>query len=174
MAGGLRDAWWDALRAGFRYYGVMGRLALEGFEWWLPEGTNLLRAGSPPSNRTQGPGPEALPAPASSALVLEAGSGERARGLFLVENPLPAEVGGRVESTGFVDPRGIPARVEVAFQPPELHLRSGEQALVQVSAAIDDGLEPGVRYTGEVGVPGLSQARIPIVLRRRVADATTS
>jgi hypothetical protein len=48
-------------------------------------------------------------------------------------------------------------------------LGPGEQAVVRVAAKLDDAFEPGVAYRGEITIPGVSERRIPVVLRRRMA-----
>jgi hypothetical protein len=41
-----------------------------------------------------------------------------------------------------------------------------------VAVAVNETLEPDVRYRAEIGVPGLSETRIPIVVRRRAHTTT--
>ena len=56
------------------------------------------------------------------------------------------------------------------LRPATVSLAPGEQAMVRVAAELDDTLESGVRYRGEIAIPALSDRRIPIVLRRRPAE----
>ena len=63
--------------------------------------------------------------------------------------------------------RAARSRPRLVLRPATVSLAPGEQAMVRVAAELDDTLESGVRYRGEIAIPALSDRRIPIVLRRR-------
>ena len=114
------------------------------------------------------------PAPASM-MVLEGAVGTKALGVFLVENGFPRAVSASASASTFVDENGNEVNPTVEFQPASIVLEPGEQMLVKVMANIDETIPAGVRYRGEIGVPGLMGTRIPVVLGRTVeARATES
>jgi len=116
--------------------------------------------------------PPAAPRPAS--LVLEAELGQVAQGVLMVENRLARAVTADVVTSAFSSETGAEVRPVMRVQPGSVTLEPGARTLVQVSAMIDERLEPGGTYRGEVSVPGLSDTPIPIVLRRQhtTADRT--
>ena len=99
-------------------------------------------------------------------MVLEGEAGSRAFGLFVVENKLPKEVTTRVAVGPLVDPHGQEIPSVLRFEPGIITLAPGEQVVAKVSANISRGLVAGVRYQGEISVPGIAGARIPIIVRR--------
>jgi hypothetical protein len=100
-------------------------------------------------------------------MALESEAGGVALGVFLVENHLGRDVTARVSATGFTSPDGREIAPVLLFDPEVIALKPGEQVLVRVTTAVDDSLEPDVRYQGEFSVPELTGTRIPVVLRRR-------
>ncbi len=100
-------------------------------------------------------------------MVLEGEAGSRAFGLFVVENKLPKEVSTRVAVGPLVDPDGQEIPSVLRFEPGVITLAPGEQVVAKVSAHISRGLVAGVRYQGEISVPGIAGARIPIIVRRK-------
>jgi hypothetical protein len=57
-------------------------------------------------------------------------------------------------------------------EPGVVSLEPGGRTLVQIIATITDDLNVGAAYQGEVSVPGLSNTRVPLVLRRRESAQT--
>ena len=156
----------DALVAGARYYGALGRLAVRSAQALVP---SLGRMGSRLQAALDVPADAASPVRGDErTMVVEAEAGHLGFGMFLVENRTEGPVSAPVTVSAFVDPSGRTAAPAVAFRPPDITLQPGEQVVVQVAAAVDETLEPGVRYRAEISVPGLSESRVPIVLRRRV------
>ncbi len=167
----LEDVWRRAMDTNLRYYGAVGRLTadyLKDLLTVLAEFRPSQPAGRPPAAGVQKPDP--TPASArqqTGVMVLESEAGATALGVFLVENNLGREVSARVVASAFVDPTGREVRPALTFDPEVVTLRPGEQLLVRVMAAIDEALEPEVRYRGELTIPELTGTQIPIILRRR-------
>lgn len=169
-------AWRDAADAGLRYYGRLGGLALELAETLVPAVGDLrptVRRGSgapePAARPTPGPGVEQV----AQTIVIEAAAGKKGLGVFMVENTTARAVSAPVGVSALVAPSGEEVRPAVAFSPEVVTLDPGDQVLVQVAAAVDETLEPDVRYSGEISIPRLAGAGIPIVVRRRPAPART-
>jgi hypothetical protein len=164
---GLEQIWRRALEANARYYEALGQVTTD----YLKALAGVLgEVKLPPASfagRTAAPVPPAAAAPAPSAMVLEAPAGQTAVGAFMVQNRLGQHVAAPVVTSAFLDASGAELRPALTFEPDVVSLESGEQVLVRVTAAIDERLEPGVGYRGEVTVPGLSGDRIALVLRRR-------
>jgi len=118
----------------------------------------------------EAPRPALPPAPPRTILV-EAEAGQTALGMFMVENTTREQLSIPVTVSAFHDPQGREVELPVAFRPDVIVLEPGDQLVAQVAAAIGETLEPGVRYHAEIGVPGLSATRIPIVVRRRPSAA---
>jgi hypothetical protein len=163
---GLEQIWRRALEANARYYEALGQVTTD----YLKALAGVLGEVKLPASlagRTAAPVPPAAAAPAPSAMVLEASAGQTAFGAFMVQNRLGRHVAAPVVTSAFLDASGAEVRPALTFEPDVVSLESGEQVLVRVTAAIDERLEPGVGYRGEVTVPGLSGDRIALVLRRR-------
>jgi hypothetical protein len=174
---GLEQIWRRALEANARYYEALGQVttdylkALAGVLADVKLPTSLGGRDAAPVAPASAAPP---PAPAPSAMVLEAPAGHTAVGAFMVQNRLGQRVAAPVVPSAFLDPSGAEVRPALAFEPDVVSLESGEQVLVRVTATIDDRLEPGVGYRGEVTVPGLSGDRIALVLRRRDGTAQSA
>ena len=153
----------DALDAGLRYYGRLGRLALEGGAIFVP----ALRELSPKVVASQAAPPSARRA--ERTVLLEPAAGKPGLGVFLVENLTADPVSAEIAVSPLSGPAGEQVVPALRFSPETIALEPGDQVLVQVAAAADEALEPGVRYRGEISIPGLSGIRVPIVVRRRPA-----
>jgi hypothetical protein len=172
---GVGTAWRDAAEAGLRYYGRLGSLALELTAQFVPAIGDFRpaapRPAAPEPEARALPGADETPAgPATTAaptIVVEAAAGKSGLGVFMVENTAGEKVSAPVGVSAFVDAGGREVDPEVTFSPGEVSLEPGDQVLVQVVAAVDETLEPGVRYQGEISIPRLSGATIPLVVRRR-------
>jgi hypothetical protein len=159
----------DAAAASLRYYSRLGGLAFALAEAFAPSLSELrptLRLSS------EAPGPATKPddsggAPRARTIVIEAAAGQSGLGVFMVENTTDRKVSGPVGVSAFVDAAGRQVQPEVRFSPDVVSLEPGDQVLVQVAAAVDNTLEPGVRYGAEIRIPQLSGATIPLVVRRR-------
>jgi hypothetical protein len=157
----LAGAWRDSVEAGLRYWGRLGRLTLEGAAAILPVLAELRPdAGRPAASPASEVG---LP----RTILLETEVGRSALGVFVVENTTAQQLSVPIRISPFVAEDGREAQPAVVFRPDVITLAPGEQLVVQVVAAIDETLEPGIRYRGEISVPELSETRIPIVVRRR-------
>lgn len=129
-----------------------------------------LGAGSPASGAAARPSAHPGPAPdagmSAPALVLEAEAGESAVGAFIVENLLSEGMSSPVVASAFASPEGHELRLGLTFEPEVVVLAPREQVMVRVVATIDEALEAGVGYRGEVTVPGLVGRGLSIVVRR--------
>jgi hypothetical protein len=157
----LAGAWRDCVEAGLRYWGRLGRLALEGAAAIRPVVAEL---------RPDAAGSDARPASEAGlprTILLETEVGRPALGVFVVENTTAQQLSIPIRVSPFVADDGREAQPAVVFRPDVITLGPGEQLIVQVVAAIDETLEPGIRYRAEISVPELSETRIPIVVCRR-------
>jgi hypothetical protein len=130
--------------------------------------TSVARATTPAATPVTSP----ATAPAASAVVLEAAAGEEAAGGFVVNNHLPRRVSAAFRLSPFLGPRGEPFDGALTIDPPMLTLEPGMQAVVRISATIPASMPSGVDYRGTVSVPGLADAPIDLLIRRR-ADAAS-
>ena len=158
----------DAAGASLRYYGRMGRLAFALAEAFAPSLSDLrptVHVSSEPSSTTTKP-TDSADVERPQTIVIEAAAGRGGIGVFMVENSTERRVSGPVEISPFIDASGREAQPEVRFSPDVVSLEPGDQVLVQVAAAVNDTLAPGVRYGAEIRIPQLSGATIPLVVRR--------
>jgi hypothetical protein len=173
--GELAAAWRDAAEAGLRYYTKLGGLAVALTEALVPAIGELrpsLRLSRDTPSPAAGEMQAAVPSTERSeqTIVVEATAGGTGLGVFMVENTTAQAVSAPVGVSAFVDPSGREVRLDLKFSPDVVSLEPGDQVLVQVAAVVDQKLEPDVRYRGEVSIPRLSGARIPIVVRRRPGE----
>jgi hypothetical protein len=123
------------------------------------------------AERDEARSPALSGAPATSAhgstLTLEAEAGSAASGLFVVENGSTERISARIEASPLTDPQQRPIEARPRFEPDVVTLDAGEKALVRATVPIDDQLRVGVDYIGTVTVPGLTEAAVPLVVRRR-------
>jgi hypothetical protein len=159
----LAEGWNAGLQAGLRYWGTLGRLAVESVGVLVPAVAELRAQGRP---RLEIVGAPPTP-PVPKALLVEAEAGQSGMGIFLLENTTAEQLSARVGVSSFHDPRGREVHPAVAFRPDVITLDPGDQQVVQVAVLVDETLEADVRYRATVGVPGLPATTIPIVLRRR-------
>ena len=163
----LAEGWNAGLEAGLRYWGTLGRLAVESVGALVPAVAELRAQGRPRLEIVDAPAAPPVP----KAILVEAESGQSGMGIFLLENTTAEQVSARVSVSSFRDPRGREVHPAVAFRPDLITLDPGDQQVVQVAVLVDETLEADVRYHASVGVPGLSATEIPIVLRRRGKQA---
>jgi len=158
--------------ANLRWYEALGRVSADYVRavTGILTDTTLSKAAAAAS--ASAPARPAPPPAQTATLVLEAEAGQLAQGIFMVENRLTRQVSASVVTSVFVDPEQRQVWPTIRVQPGNLTLDPGGRALVQLSALVDEALGEGVRYTGQVSVPGLSDAPIPVVLRRRSTPAT--
>lgn len=167
----LTDVWRRSLEATVQFYSAMGKLAFDCLDTLLATAGNSNSKESPDGNR---PASVSVPREASSttpnaapvSMVLEGEVGRKALGVFLVENGFSRAVSASATATAFVDDDGNEINPTVEFQPSSITLEPGEQILVKVLASIEKDMPAGIRYRGEIGVPGLMGTRIPVVLGR--------
>lgn len=186
----LQELWRRSLDLNVRYYGAVGRLTADYFKDLVSVISGL---GAPPQSGGGAPfagqaggardavasgagvaSGHAAQGAAAGAMVLEGEAGGRVLGVFMVENHLGQVISAKVVASTFADATGHTIQPLMAFEPETVMLGPGEQALVRVVAVIDETLEPEVRYLGEFTIPGLAGTRVPVVLRRRAAQATVS
>lgn len=174
----LASAWRDAAEAGVRYYTRLGGLALELAETLVPAIGELrptVRLSPDPPSRPASKTPDPPSDAGRQTIVIEAAAGRSGLGVFMVENTTARKVSAPVGVSAFTDAGGREVSPAVNFSPDVISLEPGDQVLVQVAAAVNDTLEPGVRYQAEISIPRLAGAKIPLVVRRRpgTARATT-
>lgn len=158
------DVWRDAAEAGLRYWGRLGRLTFESVAALVPLVAELRPAdadGAAPADADR----------AAPTIAVEAEAGQAGVGVFLLENTTPQQLDVPVAVTPFRNADGHTVELAVAFRPEAIRLDPGDQVVVQVAVVVDETLEPDVRYHAEISVPGLSETRIPIVVRRRASAA---
>ena len=156
-----------AVEAGLRYHQAVATSTLE----YLNTLGELARQVRPPTVQVGSPPHPAPapqpPAPPPPALVLEAEAGGTAVGAFMVENGRSEKISAPVSASTFTAAGHGEVEPKLAFEPEIVALEAGEQMLVRVAAVIDDQLDEGVGYRGEIAVPGAATAGVPVVLRRR-------
>jgi hypothetical protein len=175
----LSEALNRALEAQRQYYKGVGKLTVDYWRGLLDifvsatKGATAAGGQSASTGAAAAAAAAAAPAPASVSLVLEAESGD-AVGVFLVDNKLPRTVSAPVVVSDFVGPDGRTVRPVVTISPATVTLSPGAQQVVQLSVGITQELSPDVVYRAQVAVPGLSDGKISLILRRRAAAATPS
>ena len=186
----LEDSLSEVIRLNARFANTLGRVTIEFLRDMATtlnqsplidfDGTRRQQTPRPdpyashaPRHRHADPEPAPAPAPAppaapqQSIMLLEAEAGGTAIGFFLVQNTLAHEVSVRVQASPFVAPSAPTARPRLTFYPEPVSLAPGEQITMRALVAIDETLEPGVRYRCELTVPALPGTAIPVVVRRR-------
>ena len=108
----------DALDAGLRYYGRLGRLALEGGAIFVP----ALRELSPKVVASQAP-PSARRA--ERTVLLEPAAGKPGLGVFLVENLTADPVSAEIAVSPLSGPAGEQVAPALRFSPETIALRAG-------------------------------------------------
>jgi hypothetical protein len=169
----------ETARALTGYYGRLGRIAVDLGQVLLP--VEVISLDLSPLFRLfrREPGDaESAPSPLPSAdvsgsptLLVEAAGDTPGFGVFVVENQTAAPVSAPITVSPFVSDEGHEVRPRLLLRPAVVTLEPGQQAMVQLAAELDEALEPGVRYRGEIAIPALSDRRIAIVLRRVATDA---
>jgi hypothetical protein len=166
----LTRTWGRALDANLRYTALLSELAGRSLELLLAAvsevGPQIISTTTAVQEVDRVTSIPPAPAPSPAAMVLEGEAGSRAFGLFVVENKLPKEVSTSVVVGPLVDPDGQEIPSVLRFEPGVITLAPGEQVVARVSAQISRGLAAGVRYQGEISIPGIADARIPIIVRR--------
>ena len=81
--------------------------------------------------------------------------------MFLVENLTAEPVSAPIHVSAFVDERGREVRPRLGLRPATVSLGPGEQAMVRLAAELDDALESGVAYRGEIAIPAPVRATDP-------------
>jgi hypothetical protein len=153
----VASAWRDSAEAALRFWGRLGRLAMDSV---------AALVGGDEESRPAQPRPAPQPAVPRTILV-EAEAGESGMGVFLVENTTNRRLSIPVSLSSLLDAEGREVHPAVTFRPETITLDPGDQLAVQVTVAVDETLVPDVRYHAQISVPELSEARIPIAVRRR-------
>jgi hypothetical protein len=100
-------------------------------------------------------------------MTLDGPSGGVARGAFVIENTLDEAIVAALQWTEFSADRGPSHRPAFVFTPAELQLGPREQAVVEVVVPLDETLDAGSVYRGEIFVAELPGTRLRVDLRRR-------
>jgi hypothetical protein len=167
----VAEIWRRAMDANVRYYRAVGELTIGHVRALTAAAGDLLRPPATPRPPLELPRAEPKPEEThpQAAMVLESDVGVAAIGAFVVANGLNRRVSAPIVASPLVSTEGQEARPALAFEPEVVLLEPGEQVLVRIAAAVDESLEPGVGYHGELTIPDLPGTRVPIVLRRRQA-----
>jgi hypothetical protein len=112
--------------------------------------------------------------PAMATILLEGEAGSKAFGFFVVENKLQHEISTRVEVGPLVAQDGRQIKSKMRFEPGSITLAVGQQVVARVTVEITRDMVAGERYQGEIVVPGVAGARIPIVIRRKLASTVAT
>jgi hypothetical protein len=131
-----------------------------------PTAVAAIRQAATQARAGQQPAPSVQQRPA--AILLEGEAGSTATGFFVVENSLPHEISTIVEVSQLIAPDGRRIDSALRFDPVTISLAPNQQVIARVTAKISSRLVAGVRYEGEILVPGVAGARIPIVLKRKL------
>jgi hypothetical protein len=169
-----------AVDANLRYTALATRLATSALESAFSAGSSIATEMGPKAAAVvrqvttqvragQQPGPSVQQKPA--AILLEGETGSTATGFFVVENSLPHAISTSIEVSPLIARDGRKIDSALRFDPGMISLAAGEQVIARVTAKISRRLVAGARYEGEILVPGVAGARIPIVLRRTLAAA---
>jgi len=176
----------ESLRAIGGYYGRLGRIgadlacallpdALREAAERLPVRLDPRRTSARVTSSTGSPaagGRGDIADPGSEpTLRIEADGDRPGFGVFLVENLTAQPVTAPIGVSVFVGEQGHEVRPRVVLRPATVNLGPGEHTIVQLAAELDEALEAGITYRGEIAIPALSDRRIPVVLRRRPAEA---
>lgn len=168
----LTRVWARALDANLRYTALLSGLAVRSLELLLSTVSEIApqitssRNEDQNGDRAASSSPATVPAPSPAAMVLEGTAGSSAMGLFVVENKLPQQVSTRVVVGPLIDPDGKEIPSVLRFEPGVITLAPGQQVIAKVSTHISRSLTAGVRYEGQISVPGIAGASIPIIVRR--------
>jgi hypothetical protein len=174
----LEETFRRSIEMSLRFYGTLGQATFDylkslGGLWRdaLPQLANPgppLQTTAPTVPASTAPAARPAPAPAP-VLVLEAETGGEARGVFLVANRLARRVSTPVVTSPFTDAGGREVDPARRVEPELVVLDPGEQALVEIVVFVGEELAAGTDYRAEISIPGLSDSRVPLVLRRRAA-----
>ncbi len=114
--------------------------------------------------------PAASDAP-SATVILEGAIGDEPRGGFVVANRLPRQVSASFAVEPITDGEGHRMAGNLNVDPPAVTLDAGKQSVVHVGVRIGEQFQPGVDYRGSVSAPGIADAPIAVVVRRRLEVA---
>lgn len=166
----LIDVWRRTLDATVQFYSAVGELTVNFLQSLAASATTLERAAEakPTGNSANQPATHSVPTNKPphpvSTMVLEAEDGAQAVGVFLVENLLSRPVTASPAVSDLLGEDGRKFKSSLSFHPPSMTLAPGEQVLVRVLASFGKEMKPGVRYQGEIRVPGLLGTSIPLAL----------
>ncbi len=163
--------WGRALDANLRYGARIGGMALKTAERLVSSIATIGSQLTPEEDArplVRNPPPSSLSLPPAS-MVLEGVAGSRASGLFVVENKLPHQISTPIAVGPLVDTDGHEIPSALRFEPGMITLSAGEQVVVRVGVQIGRALAAGIGYKADISVPGIPGARIPIVVRRKLA-----
>ncbi len=168
-----------ALEGNVRYAGMVGQMVTTALDSLLstaaeiaPKLAGITESSSPTRNQAK-QAEATAPRPSPAAIVLEGKAGGSAVGFFVVENNLPHEITATVEVSPLTAPDGRQLKSVLRFEPGNITLAAGEHVVAKVTAPITKRLVAGARYQGEITVPGVNGAGIPIIIRRKVDAVAT-
>src|SRR5258708_3586575 len=135
--------WSRALQADLRYATKVSQLAAVGLESLLlvlENSTPQFAVAKSASRQRHSPPTVSLP-PRPSTVVLEGEGGSSAVGFFIVENTLGREISTPVQIAPLTAANGRQIETILRFQPGEITLEAGQQAVVRVKAHISRRLQ---------------------------------
>ena len=165
----LAAVWRRMTEANLRYYSGYAKLTRDYIEEIVGSSRGTRRSTTSPLGATPARTASTAGAPARSpqpAMALAGKLGARPAATFVVENGLNRRVHAPLLASSFRGSDESERSIALTLKPEEIDLAPGDQLLVRVSARIQDDLELGVSYRGEVTAPGLPGARVALVVRR--------
>jgi hypothetical protein len=169
-----------------RYYRALGEATVDyvrSVVGFLGEHAPLVRnvvtrarQAATPVASTSATGATEMPAEPAAAVILEAAAGEEAAGGFLINNRLSRRVSAAFRISPISGPDGEPYGGKLSVEPAVVTLDAGMQNVVRIATTIPRSLAPAADYRGTISLPGLADAPIDVVIRRRAepADAPTA
>jgi hypothetical protein len=106
--------------------------------------------------------------PSSHAMLFEGTAGTGAVAAFMLENHLPDTVEAVIKASPLRSPAGDILNLAFHFDPPSISLKSREKALIRVTVFIPEDIAADTPYAGNLLVPEIKGASVPVEVRRRL------
>ncbi len=111
--------------------------------------------------------PSAAPSP--HAMLFEGTAGAAAVAAFMLENHLPDTVEAVIKASPLRSPAGDILTLAFHFDPPSILLKPHEKTLIRVTVFIPEDIATDTPYAGNLLVPEIKGASVPVEVRRRPA-----
>jgi hypothetical protein len=117
------------------------------------------------TERLHGLGAPVEPPPAQITMRLQAPPNSSVRAPFRLENNRSSSIVVGFEITPFVDEAGSGfVSTDVAFDPPTVELKPGQEAKIEVTVAVAEAFRPGAVYLATISVKGLEATQLMVRL----------